>query len=123
MDRVYGADRQLQEAKRQEYLRALELYRSRLGADDQVMLVRAPGRINLMGRHTDHRGSRTNMIAISEEILMVVSARQDDQVHLYSTAEHLVCAHCVLHLSGSRPTGLGRLAHYRPQSEDPGYGQ
>jgi len=89
MNLVYGDDRRLHEAKRQEYLQALELYRSRLGADDEVMVIRTPGRLNLMGRHTDHRGSHTNMVALSEEILMVVAPRADDQIHLYNTAEHL----------------------------------
>lgn len=89
MRHVYGDDEQLHEAKRQEYLQALDLYRSRLGADDEVMVIRSPGRLNLMGRHTDHRGSRTNMVAISEEVIMVVSARSDDQIHLYNTAERL----------------------------------
>lgn len=89
MDRVYGEDRRLHEQKRQEYLKVIELYRSRLGTDDSVLLVRSPGRINLMGRHIDHRGGRTNMIALSEEVLMVVAPREDDQIHLYNTAEHL----------------------------------
>lgn len=86
MDEVYGTDRELHDQKRHEYLQALELYRSRLGTDDPVMLVRTPGRINLMGRHVDHRGSHTNMIAISQEVLMVVAPRDDDRVRLYNTA-------------------------------------
>lgn len=87
MDQVYGSDRALHEQKRQEYLGALELYWSRLGRDDDALLIRTPGRLNLMGRHTDHRGSRTNMIAISQEVLMVASPRTDDQISLYNTAE------------------------------------
>ncbi|MEN6644345.1 MAG: NTP transferase domain-containing protein [Armatimonadia bacterium] len=86
MDEIYGPDRDLHARKRQEYLHALELYRSRLGTDDEVMLIRTPGRINLMGRHTDHRGSRTNMIAISQEVLMVVAPRDDDRFRLYNSS-------------------------------------
>ncbi|MHB8995584.1 MAG: GHMP family kinase ATP-binding protein [Armatimonadota bacterium] len=88
MDEVYGPDRDLHERKRQEYLHALELYRSRLGTDERVMLIRTPGRLNLMGRHTDHRGSRTNMIAISQEVLMVAAPREDDRIRLFNTAHN-----------------------------------
>lgn len=88
LDDAYGPDRELHERKRQEYLQALDLYRSRLAADEPVMLIRTPGRINLMGRHTDHRGSRTNMVAISQEVLMVAAPRQDDRVRLFNTAPH-----------------------------------
>lgn len=86
MTEAYGVDRELHLQKRLEFLAALELYRSRIGSNDDVMLVRTPGRINLMGRHVDHRGSHTNMIAISQEVLMVVAPREDDRLRLYNTA-------------------------------------
>jgi len=85
--RIYGDDSPLCEAKRKEYLRALHTYRAIMDPDGThtVALVRTPGRLNLLGRHIDHRGGCTNVIAINEEIIMVASARDDDQVHLYNT--------------------------------------
>ena len=85
MREIYGPDGALLAAKRHEYLSALELAASRLGPESSVLIVRSPGRINLLGRHIDHRGGNVNVMAISEEILMVVAPRTDDQVHLHNT--------------------------------------
>lgn len=79
---MYGDDAGLREAKREQYLTSLEHYRQNYGAGDQVFIVRSPGRINLMGRHVDHRGGDVNVIAISDECVAVVSPRQDDIVEL-----------------------------------------
>jgi len=85
--RIYGDTPSLWEAKRRGYLRALHTYRALMDPDGThtVAIVRTPGRLNLLGRHIDHRGGHTNVIAINEEIIMVASARDDDEVHLYNT--------------------------------------
>ena len=82
--RVYGDDGSLLEAKRRSYAAALELAIQHLGPDRAAFVVRSPGRINLMGRHIDHRGGSVNVMAISEEILMVAAPRSDDQVRLHN---------------------------------------
>lgn len=79
---TYGDDRGLWEEKRTEYLTALEHYVSNYDSDDEVFIVRSPGRINLMGRHIDHRGGNVNVIAISDECLAVVSEGEDDRIEL-----------------------------------------
>ena len=64
---------------------AVECFSRHFGADSEVFVVRAPGRVNLLGMHVDHRGGYTNPIAISE-VFFVVSPRQDDIVELRDVA-------------------------------------
>ncbi len=64
---------------------AVECFSRHFGADSEVFVVRAPGRVNLLGMHVDHRGGYTNPIAISE-VFFVVSPRQDDIVELRDMA-------------------------------------
>ncbi len=37
-----------------------------------------------MGRHVDHQGGHTNLMAIDREVLLAASARDDDEVRLYN---------------------------------------
>ena len=53
--------------------------------DEKVCVVRAPGRINLMGRHVDHRGGLTNFLAIDRETFAVAGLRDDNNVVAVST--------------------------------------
>ena len=50
--------------------------------DRPAILASAPGRINLMGRHIEHRGGSVNMMAIEARTTMVVSPREDDVVRI-----------------------------------------
>ena len=82
MESTYGPDEDLHRAKCSEYLHALAGYAQAYGSDDKVFLIRSPGRLNLMGRHVDHRGGHTNVVAISEEVLLVCHSREDDILRL-----------------------------------------
>jgi N-acetylgalactosamine kinase len=55
-----------------------------LADDASVMLMRSPGRVNLLGTHVDHRGGRVNPIAINETIL-AASLRSDKIIRASST--------------------------------------
>ncbi|MCX7014749.1 MAG: NTP transferase domain-containing protein [Candidatus Sumerlaeota bacterium] len=66
------------------FRQALERFIQRFGADRRAVIVRAPGRINLMGRHVDHRGGAVNVMAIDRDVVFVASERQDDRVTLCS---------------------------------------
>ncbi|MFW6119128.1 MAG: galactokinase family protein [Planctomycetota bacterium] len=48
------------------------------------ILARAPGRVNLMGRHIDHQGGTCNLMAIDQEIVMAASPRPDDRIRLWN---------------------------------------
>ena len=60
----------------------LRKFIDRYGPDRPALLARAPGRINLMGRHVDHRGGFVNVMAINRELVLAASSRGDDTVRL-----------------------------------------
>ena len=68
----------------QAFLRLLEQAARILGPGEPVLLVRSPGRVNLMGRHVDHQGGHCNLMTIGYETLMAVRPRQDDRVRLFN---------------------------------------
>lgn len=69
--RIYGDHSELHEEKVRELTRVLECYGNRFGFQSKACIVRAPGRVNLMGRHVDHRGGMTNFLAIDRETIAV----------------------------------------------------
>ena len=85
MTDVYGPDLALQAERRAQYLQALDCYAQHYSIRDRVLLVRSPGRLNLLGRHIDHRGGYTNVVAISKEVVMVCAPRDDDRIELHNT--------------------------------------
>jgi len=56
------------------------------GAGGRVHVVRAPGRVNLIGEHTDYNEGFVLPMAIEPEIRFVCRAREDGVVRLASTA-------------------------------------
>ena len=60
------------------YRRALERFAREFGADRPVTIVRVPGRLNVLGRHADHRGGYVNPIALAQEVVLVFSPAGDD---------------------------------------------
>ncbi|MFP4029279.1 MAG: galactokinase family protein [Candidatus Brocadiia bacterium] len=56
----------------------------KIDANRQAIVVRSPGRINLMGRHIDHQGGTCNLMAINREIALVASPREDDRINLWN---------------------------------------
>lgn len=78
---MYGTVTQEQ---RQRYIAVLERFIGTYG-DKKVMIARAPGRLNLMGRHIDHRGGGLNVMAVDRDTVFVVSPREDDVFNLVNT--------------------------------------
>ena len=83
--KIYGRHEDLHRQKCRDLASALQCYGKRFGMDEKVCIVRAPGRVNLMGRHVDHRGGMTNFLAIDRETVAVVGLRGDDQVEAVNT--------------------------------------
>jgi N-acetylgalactosamine kinase len=77
---IYGDHAELHEEKRKHLRAVLQCYGKRFGFDEKVVIVRAPGRINLMGRHVDHRGGYNNFLAIHRETIAAAGLRPDDRV-------------------------------------------
>jgi N-acetylgalactosamine kinase len=82
---LYGDDGACLAERRAAILKVLKLFAARYGRDREVVIARAPGRINLMGRHVDHRGGFVNVMAINREVVFVAAGRQDDVVRLVNT--------------------------------------
>ena len=77
---VYG-DREAVVGDRLSRYRTLIGHAARVfGADVEAFIVRVPGRINLMGVHTDSQYSYKNYFVFQREILLVARAREDDRV-------------------------------------------
>ena len=53
--------------------------------DKKAIIARAPGRVNIMGRHIDHRGGNTNVMAIGRDMMLAASPRNDSMVNISNT--------------------------------------
>lgn len=67
--------------KTAEFISILKSFVERNG-NEGVIITRAPGRVNLMGRHVEHRGGCTNMMCTENETILIVSPRHDDIVSI-----------------------------------------
>src|SRR5688500_3808854 len=50
----------------------------------EPLLVRSPGRVNIIGEHTDYNDGFVLPAAIDKGIYVAVSKRDDDQINLFS---------------------------------------
>ena len=80
LHKIYGGDAVLIEERREAMLSLMTDAARTLGTDRPAIICRAPGRVNLMGRHIDHRGGYVNVMAISREVLLTAAVREDDKV-------------------------------------------
>ena len=80
---LYGDDVMEQ---RRRYLALLEKFIQTYG-DKKVVISRSPGRINLMGRHIEHRGGSVNVMATDKDQVFVSARRMDDTVRIANVDE------------------------------------
>jgi galactokinase len=66
---------------------AIEAFRARFGGEPEF-LVRSPGRVNLIGEHTDYNDGFVLPLAIERAIWIALRRRTDDHVRLWSTLGH-----------------------------------
>lgn len=79
---TYGSDSSVLEDRREAMIELIQAFIGQFGPSRKAIICRAPGRINLMGRHVDHRGGYVNVMAINREVLVAASPRDDDVVRL-----------------------------------------
>jgi N-acetylgalactosamine kinase len=65
----------------QRFHSLLQLHAQRFG-DQPATLLRAPGRIELIGNHTDYNGCPVLTMAVDRDVLVVVSPRADQQIEI-----------------------------------------
>jgi len=80
-ERLYNGNKSLAIQKINRLKRLVFQFKQEYG-DMEALLVRAPGRVNLMGRHIDHQGGGCNLIAIDREIFFIAAARDDDIIKM-----------------------------------------
>ena len=68
-------------SQKERYVALLDKFLSKFG-DRKVVITRSPGRLNLMGRHIDHRGGGINVMATDSDTVFVSSPRDDDLVNI-----------------------------------------
>ncbi len=78
---IYGENGSSQKSR---YISLLNHFIERFG-DKQILISRAPGRVNLMGRHIDHRGGSINVMTVDLDTVLAVSPRDDDTVVITNT--------------------------------------
>jgi galactokinase len=64
------------------YMAAIEAFHDRFGAAGDIAILRAPGRVNLIGEHTDYNHGFVLPAALDKDIVIVARARPDARIHL-----------------------------------------
>ena len=62
------------------------------------LIIRSPGRINIIGEHTDYNEGFVLPAAIDKAIYVAIAKRDDDEIHLYAgdyNESHVVNADAV----------------------------
>ncbi|MDA0712297.1 MAG: hypothetical protein O3B73_19025, partial [bacterium] len=81
---LYGNDPEILKSRLPLYRLAIDTFIDAYGETHEIVVSRAPGRINLLGNHIEHRGGYVNYMAVNRETLLVASARQDDRVLMHN---------------------------------------
>src|SRR5262245_11409112 len=77
---LYG--RQSSHYQGQRYTALIAGFINRYPEASDAIVIRAPGRVNLIGEHTDYNGLPVMPMAIDRDILVAASCRSDNQVCL-----------------------------------------
>ncbi len=64
--------------------RIKNVWEAKYGPNEDRIVVRSPGRVNLIGEHTDYNEGFVLPAAIDRAIVLVVSPRRDSRIRLYA---------------------------------------
>jgi galactokinase len=84
LERVYGVGAPDLAAQEARYQHALAAFAAHYGAGE-VRVFRAPGRVNLIGEHTDYNHGYVLPLALDKDILFLARARAEGQVRLVNS--------------------------------------
>jgi N-acetylgalactosamine kinase len=62
------------------YEKLLALYHSAFSGQTPAFIVRAPGRVNLIGEHTDYNGYPVMPMAIDRDVVLIIERRTDSTI-------------------------------------------
>jgi galactokinase len=92
---IYGHNRHLLSGQVQRYLEVLRKYRALYG-NQEVVIARAPGRVDLMGSHTDYHQGYDLPMALDKDTVMAAGKRQDQKIVLANTDDHFAFEEFIL---------------------------
>ena len=93
--RIYGDDPALISAQMARYERDLAAFARRWGPGE-VIIYRAPGRVNLIGEHTDYNHGYVLPMALDRDVLILARPRADQEVHLVNIEPDFVERHFII---------------------------
>lgn len=79
---IYGEGNFSSELER--YILLLEKHKKLYHSNESLFLISAPGRIEVVGNHTDHNNGKVLTAAINKDSLACVSKRNDNNINIYS---------------------------------------
>ena len=102
LKRIYGPDRLDYQNRRVEQL--LHKFDQSFSGGD-VAIFRAPGRVNLIGEHTDYNGLPVLPMSINLDVMIACSRRKDNRVCLRSNATYPDAEFAISHTIPRSPPG------------------
>jgi galactokinase len=87
----------------------LKIYADRFGSATVPIIVRSPGRVNIIGEHTDYNDGFVLPAAIDKAAYLAISVRDDDEIHLW--ADDLQ-EDCTINLQEIKPAGKNNWPNY-----------
>jgi len=84
---IYGDNEKLLEERIHAFLQTAKKFRDVYGSKE-VSFSRAPGRLNTLSMHSDHRGSYINPISLNREIIFCFAARNDDCIEVHNIEDY-----------------------------------
>ena len=76
-------------AHRIRYERLFQLFRTRFSATDPEFVVRAPGRVNLIGEHTDYNGYPVLPMALDRDIVFAAAPSEGTTIELINENQQI----------------------------------
>ncbi|WP_293787313.1 galactokinase [uncultured Pedobacter sp.] len=89
--------------------------------NSEPILVRSPGRINIIGEHTDYNGGFVMPAAIDKAIYVAISKREDDEIHLFSESYQQFDISSVKNLQKSENSWANYILGVADQLKERGY--